>query len=54
MTNVYKWYKVGNFIYKKGYDRLWKIVTMIISFVFSAYMPSSGIIDEETKIGYVV
>ena len=52
MTNVYKWYKIGNFLYKKGYVRLSKIVTMIIRFIFSAYIPSSAMIDEGTKIGY--
>ncbi|MDU7215711.1 serine O-acetyltransferase [Clostridium sp.] len=50
--NVFKWYKVGNFLYKKGFKRLARVITIIIRLIFGAYVPTSADIGAGTKIGY--
>lgn len=52
MNNVYNWYKLSNKLYKKGFNRLSRGITLLIRLIFGAYIPGTAEIGENTKIGY--
>ena len=52
MFNVYKWYKLSNFLSKNKLRKTAKLITFLIRFIFNAYIPAGCQIGEGTILGY--
>lgn len=52
MSNIYNWYKVENYLYRKGIPLLPKIIKFIMRILFTAVIPYETEIGEGTRFGY--
>lgn len=52
MLNVYNWYLFSNFLYKYKIPFLPKLISYLIRFIFSAWIPYSAVIGKNTVFGY--
>lgn len=52
MGNIYNWYKVENYLYKKKVPLLPKVIKFLIRILFTAVIPYETEIGEGTRFGY--
>lgn len=52
MSNIYNWYKIENYLYKKGFNLIPKIIKLVIRVLFTAVIPYETEIGSGTRFGY--
>jgi len=52
MKIIVSFFRVGNFFYQKNFKFLAKLISIMIRFVFSCWLPSSAKIGKNFKLGY--
>lgn len=52
MKLIVRFYRIGNFFYRKNFKFLANLISLINRFVFSCWLPSSANIGKNFKLGY--